>query len=149
MKKIIYLSLFLLLANLSNLKAQHNLKSEVIPTSLTEQPWANEAREETKNVCNGWYNYGHEMYLISGNTLPHYRNYLFPDSTVKANFSTGVDHVWKHSFGEVLDPTSTFYSCPVDIGDSYNLDSVGIWYRYYRFQHAAPDTLVVQFFLSN
>lgn len=99
------------------------------------------------NIVSDWYNYGDAIYDAGGD-VSYFRNFLFPDSTVLVDFSDGVGPVWKHSLGEVLDPSSPLF---VSNGQTatephipYTLDSIAIPYRYWRFQDANPDTLVVQ-----
>src|SRR5262245_43526803 len=48
-----------------------------------------------------WYNYGQAIYDIGGN-VSYFRNYLFPDSTVLFETTTGMAVVWKNSYGQVL-----------------------------------------------
>lgn len=94
-----------------------------------------------------WYNFGAEMSTDSGVTQSgFFRNNLFPDTTVKANFTGGIGAVWKHSFGQVFDPTSIYHDFPLTEQVSYTVDSIGLWYRYYRFQNTAEDTVVFQFY---
>ncbi len=102
---------------------------------------------EQKDVVGGWYNYG-QMLVDAGYNVDYFRNHLFPDSTVQIEFSSGFGSVWKHAIGEVFDPVAGNWGIagqiPIDIADPYTVDSVRIWYRYYRHQNAAPDTIKVQ-----
>ncbi|NRA11752.1 MAG: T9SS type A sorting domain-containing protein [Crocinitomicaceae bacterium] len=102
---------------------------------------------QQKDVVGGWYNYG-EMLFDAGYDVNYYRNYLFPDSTVQVEFSSGYGAVWKHGMGQTFDPTSDNWGIggiiPIDIADPYTVDSISIWYQYHRHQDLAPDTLKVQ-----
>lgn len=106
-----------------------------------------EGNDYSKDVVGGWYNYG-EMLLDAGYNVNYYRNHLFPDSTVQVEFSSGYGAVWKHAIGQVFDPVADNWGIagqvPIDVSDPYTVDSVRIWYRYYRHQNAAPDTIKVQ-----
>jgi hypothetical protein len=67
---------------------------------------------------------------------------------VQVEFSDGMGYVWKHSIGEVLDPSSILFDVngqvAVENTIPYTVDSVAIPYRYWRYQTAVADTLVVQ-----
>lgn len=98
-----------------------------------------------------WYNYGQTIFDQQGD-VSYFRNFLFPDSTVLVEFTTGMGSVWKHSLGQVLDPTApnfSFTNTQLPEYVPYTLDSIAIPYRYFRFQHGAPDTLVVQIYRNN
>ena len=100
-----------------------------------------------KDVYGGWYNFGSMIYDNLGGT-DYFRNHLFPDSSVQVEYSNGFGHVWKHSMGQVFDPADDNWATgsivPIDLTDPYTVDSVSIWYRYFRHQTAAPDTVRVQ-----
>ena len=100
-----------------------------------------------KSSFSGWYNYGSEIYSLGG-AVSYYRAPLFPDSTVLVEYSSGMGTVWHHSAGQVLDPVSEFHGFGNNIelnqDNYYTLDSVGFWYRYFRHQQGAPDTLIIQ-----
>lgn len=78
----------------------------------------------------------------------YFRNYLYPDSTVLVQFNNGMGPVWKHSFGQVLHPANSvwFSASGVSVADTalFTLDSVAIYYRYFRWNDSLPDTLVMQ-----
>lgn len=101
----------------------------------------------TKDVYGGWYNFGTMIYNSLGNTN-YYRNHLFPDSSVQVEYSSGYSSVWKHSMGQVFDPAADSWAIggtiPIDNSDPYTVDSIRVWYRYFRHQNANPDTLRVQ-----
>ncbi len=102
-----------------------------------------------KDVYGGWYNFGGMVYDNLGG-VDYYRNHLFPDSSVQVEFSNGFGHVWKHSMGQVFDPADDNWAIggiiPIDVTDAYTVDSIKIWYRYFRHQHQNPDTIRVQVF---
>ncbi|MFY0673486.1 MAG: T9SS type A sorting domain-containing protein [Bacteroidia bacterium] len=96
-----------------------------------------------------WMNYGRFMNNDVNAPGSYFRNYLYPDSTVQTNFSSGVGYVWKHSIGQVIDPYANVmadYSY-LNIGQwtSYSIDSIGIIYRYNRFNDVG-DYLMIQLF---
>lgn len=103
-----------------------------------------------KTATQGWYNYGRLVY-DQGGDVSYFRNNLFPDSTVQVEFSNGMGYVWKHSMGQVLDPVAGYWllNAPVlgaQSTDPYKVDSIAIWYRYFRHQTVAPDTLIIQLY---
>lgn len=105
-----------------------------------------EATSERSGGILEWYNYGEEMYGFGGD-VTYFRLFAWPDSTVQAEFNTGLGFVWKHSVGQVFDPFSAFFDVNHPVIDGpYGIDSVAIPYRYRRVQDDAPDTLVVQFY---
>ena len=98
-----------------------------------------------------WFNYFNELNQL-GVDISYFRNNLFPDSTVQIEFSSGLGFVWKHTVGQVLDPTSQFFlvdAPQLNTAAKYTLDTVAIPYRYRRFQQGYPDTLIVQIFADN
>lgn len=105
-----------------------------------------------KDVYGGWYNFGQMIYDAIGNSN-YYRNALFPDSSVQVEFSNGFGYVWKHSMGQVFDPADDNWAIggivPIDATDPYTVDSIRIWYRYFRHQTTNPDTLRVQVFTES
>ena len=105
---------------------------------------------DTRSQTSEWYNYGQSIYDLGGN-VSYFRNYLFPDSTVSFDVSGTMNAVWKHSLGQVLDPASSnfFNNTILDSTIAYSLDSVRFWYRYFRIQNGAPDTLVIQIYNHN
>lgn len=102
-----------------------------------------------KSTYENWFNYGEAIYNLGGN-VSYYRSTIFPDSTVQSEFSSGMGYVWQHSVGQVLDPTSPYYEIEnlvsFNADNHYTLDSVGIFYRYFRHQQSAPDTLIIQIY---
>lgn len=106
-------------------------------------------QNSTKEVYGGWYNFGNMIYDNLGG-VDYFRNHLFPDSSVQVEFSNGFGHVWKHSMGQVFDPADDNWAIggivPIDITDPYTVDSIRIWYRYFRHQSQNPDTIRVQVF---
>lgn len=102
-------------------------------------------------IISEWYNYGNMM-LSAGGDVDYYRNFLFPDSTVQVNFSSGMGPVWKHSLGQVFDPMAPMWNTgglvAIDSATPYSIDSIAIPYRYWRYQDAAPDTLVIQIYIE-
>ncbi|HLP10372.1 MAG TPA: T9SS type A sorting domain-containing protein [Flavobacteriales bacterium] len=104
---------------------------------------------QSRAVVSDWYNSGNTMYNLGG-SVSYFRNFLFPDSTVQVEFSSGMGYVWKHSLGHILDPTSTMFDAggqqSVGTINPYTVDSIGIPYRYWRPQNTNPDTLVIQIY---
>lgn len=93
-----------------------------------------------------WVNYGRTIYELGG-ARSYFRNYLYPDTGALVEFSGGYSTVWKHSFGEVLDPNSVWLrieNIKMDDTSKFRLDSVAINYRYFRWNDNVPDTLRIQ-----
>jgi hypothetical protein len=99
------------------------------------------------NIVSDWYNYGNTIFGAGGN-VSYFRNFMFPDSTVRVEFTSGMGYVWKHSIGEVFDPTSGQFDFNGQVSAPYTapytLDSIAIPYRYWRYQTSVSDTLVIQ-----
>lgn len=149
MKKILYTLLALFFA--FGLEAQQdvlNSRHQGIPEKMTEFNFQNSNKA---NQSSAWFNYMRELMNIVS-SMPYYRSYLFPDSTVRVNYSTGIGYVWNHSFGQVLDPTSNYFlleTQKISKSANYTLDSIALPYRYRRVQNAKPDTLIIQIFLHS
>lgn len=122
-----------------------------IPDVPSVYPKFNKTNHTRVNIVSDWYNYGQMIYNVGGD-VSYFRNFLFPDSTVKVEFSDGMGYVWKHSMGEVFDPSSYLFDLngqfTVETHIPYTLDSIAIPYRYWRFQNLAPDTVVVQVYME-
>ena len=130
------------------LKAQstQTIKGE-IPVEFERMPSSNST---SGGDVSYWFNYGEDIWEIAdaeGGDVSYFRNFLFPDSTVLVEFSDGLGSPWKHSLGQVFDPVGPLFSVlspEVNQFTPYTLDSIGFFYRYYRFQDSAPDTLIIQ-----
>jgi len=135
-------------ASLSN--AQTNNLQRGAEVSVPVERFNSQTPSPERTQTSEWYNYGQAIYDLGG-SVSYFRNYLFPDSTVVFEGSTGMAVVWKHSLGQVLDPTSFnfFNNTTLTSAMDYTLDSVRLWYRYFRFQSGAPDTLVIQIYKDN
>ena len=101
----------------------------------------------------GWYSYGWTMaesWIFNTN---YFRSHIFPDSTVQVEFSDGMGYVWMHGFGQVCDPTSGWfddgYTVTIEENEPYMVDSIRVWYRYFRNQFEAEDTLKIQFYTED
>lgn len=124
--------------------AQETLE-KTIPARSVNVSYSNRADEDTLSA---WLNYGRLIYDLQGDRS-YFRNYLYPDSTVVLEFSSGYGNVWKHSFGQVLDPSSIWFASEGNtLRDTtlYSLDSVAVRYRYFRWNDSITDTLVVQIY---
>ncbi|MGE0636768.1 MAG: T9SS type A sorting domain-containing protein [Bacteroidia bacterium] len=129
-------------------------RAQSIQTSKGEIPVEFERTPSPNSTSGGdvsyWFNYGEDIWEIAdaeGGDVSYFRNFLFPDSTVLVEFSDGLGSPWKHSLGQVFDPVGPLFSVlspEVNQFTDYTLDSIGFFYRYYRFQDSAPDTLIVQ-----
>ena len=100
------------------------------------------------NGFRAWYNYG-RMIDVVADDKSYFRNPLFPDSTVWVQFDNGYDRVSKHSLGQVFDPYAPIFSAnqmSLDSSMGYHLDSIGIYYRYFREIDSLPDILAVQIY---
>ncbi|MGB0403275.1 MAG: T9SS type A sorting domain-containing protein [Salibacteraceae bacterium] len=126
------------------IQAQETIESNYSP-NLINHSYSSRADSDTLSA---WLNYGRIIYDLQGDRS-YFRNYLYPDSTVVLEFSSGYSNVWKHSFGQVLDPKSVWFATEgISVKDTtlYSLDSVGVRYRYFRWNDSIPDTLVVQIY---
>lgn len=98
----------------------------------------------------GWYSYGYSLQENWGNDVNYYYTYVWPDSLTTVGYSNGPGRPWMHGLGQVFDPTSTWWDdgvlTPLTENEPYMVDSVRMWYRYFRIQEEAPDTLYFQFF---
>lgn len=95
-----------------------------------------------------WYNYGEIVHYESSNWTD-IRVDLFPEPDVLLDFGDFMGPVWRHSVGQVLDPKGWLFidnHPPINEFIPYRVDSIVFPYRYYRFQDAAPDTLLVQYY---
>ena len=139
------LSLFLsaIAFSQSPLNSQPNEKPEIFSRTVTPQ-------KSNRQFVSEWFNYGETISGMGGN-VNYYRNYLFPDSTVQVEFTGGFGSVWKHSYGQMCDPSSPNFinNTLIDANATYTLDSILVWYRYYRFQNQNPDTVVIQVYEDN
>jgi hypothetical protein len=109
-----------------------------------------------------WYNYGeacdvHNSGVNPGTGSTINPDFLFPDTTILANFGTTVGTPFIHYLGDVFDPKSSYYNttlyAPTSGGpavvvsktDSYTIDSVSVVIGYTRNTPAGiVDTLVVE-----
>lgn len=139
-----YLFSLIVLIIATSVFAQEAIEQSV-PLSSANSSYSNRADEDTLSA---WLNYGRLIYDLQGDRS-YFRNYLYPDSTVVLEFSSGYSNVWKHSFGQVLDPSSIWFASEGNtLKDTtlYSLDSVAVRYRYFRWNDSIPDTLVVQIY---
>ena len=107
-----------------------------------------------------WYNYGMTMDTILGGGLYSlHANWLFPDTTVIAEFGGGTYSTpWIHALGDLLDVSSVnFNDASVAAGELYmnktstfNVDSIGIYFVYDRhLADSIVDTLVFEVAVNN
>ncbi len=91
-----------------------------------------------------WYNYADEAFSIAGGD--NFFTILFPDTTVLFEYGNGYGPPNFQSMGQSFDPKGAFWISKtekIDSNDSYHIDSIAIPYRYYRYQTANADTLVI------
>lgn len=116
---------------------------------LSEKDFNHYIANKKDGDANKWMNYGRFMNNDVNAPGSYFRNYLYPDSTVQTNFSSGLGYVWKHSIGQVIDPYAKIYSdySYLKIGQwtTYTIDSIGIIYRYNRFNDVG-DYLMLQIY---
>lgn len=131
--------------------AQVSEKESMLETGAkADRPTYNKAlRTGAGDSVAVWLNYFETIGSRGGLPSSYFRNFLYPDSTVKANFTNSVGHIWKHSFGQVLHPNLDIwgeYNGP-EIGrfSPYRIDSITIYYRYFRFNDV-EDKLVIQYY---
>jgi len=112
-----------------------------------------ERSSNNQKVLSAWFNYGQTIY-DQGGSVDYFRYHMFPDTTVMVEFSNGMGPVWVHGVGQVLDPYSAYWALSGNGGpllntEIYTVDSIRIWYRYFRYQNANPDTLHIQMYKHN
>jgi len=164
MKKLLLLgtSLFLSCVTFAQQRA-HGLTDGPAPTidlsskgPMTAVHPSNVATKKTRGGSR-WYNQAAAISSTSNNLFDgtHYRvNYLWQDSTMKANYGGTQSPIWIKSIAQVLDPSTDIFNDPAmfagEIGVSngtgtFTVDSVGITCAYTR-SAAKPtvvDTLIV------
>ncbi len=107
-----------------------------------------------------WYNYGEAVDAQVSGTYPGTTayaelNYLFPDTTILANFGGTYGGPWIHFLGDVLDPTSSYFNDHtvltgvtgpvVTSSTAYNIDSVQVAVYYVRNTSAAiTDSMIIE-----
>jgi len=100
------------------------------------------------------YNYGQAMDQLLQGAGQYNANFIFPDSTMQVNYSTGLGGTWIHKLADVFDPTAapfndvTYYPGELQLNktSSYTLDSI-YFDGYYIRGHKTPtavDTLIVE-----
>lgn len=107
-----------------------------------------------------WVNYGEAKDVLNPGVASFGDTYLFPDSTVKAEFGDGsggttLDYTWIHSVGNVLDVKSQVYKDAYNMDwnkhVAYTVDSMSILYGYIRNHPDANivDTLIVYLYSNS
>ncbi|RLD41912.1 MAG: hypothetical protein DRI86_12575 [Bacteroidetes bacterium] len=142
-------------ANAQNFKMGPKLsvsqaKVEAIRTAAKKQA------SNSKAINSQWYNYALCMDSLIGDIGSLSGNYLFPDTTIRANFAGTADATpWVHSLACILDPkSSTVFRQDgiqmIDMNTPYTLDSVSFYCSYIRNTEASiVDTLVFEFLTTN
>ncbi|MBU0486800.1 MAG: T9SS type A sorting domain-containing protein [Bacteroidetes bacterium] len=100
-----------------------------------------------------WYNYGFTMYDVLAKPDIYWQlNYLFPDSTILADFGGTFAPPWIHNIGDVLDVSSDMFNeaslypgqLKLTSASTFSVDSIEIWFLYMRnLPDSIVDTLVV------
>jgi len=162
---IAFILSFQLFAQLPLQAVQHDESKEIIfdiesPVHQYQQP------SNTKSWISRWYNYGETMEAFLGVTSPLYGNFLFPDSTILVNYTSGYGSPWIHKVADVLDVTSVMFNNPqlhpnaltIDASTKYRLDSIHFHCKYSRninltnvvdtllFEISVNDNLLPSFF---
>ncbi len=125
----------------------------VLSLGVSSQEVAPNILNENEKVQNGtslraWYNYA-KLISEEAEERSHFSTPIFPDTTVWLEFDNGYDKVAKHSVGQVIDPYAPLFErkeLNLDSSRSYHLDSLAIYYRYFRHIDSLPDLLVVQLY---
>jgi hypothetical protein len=146
MKKIYLVTLTLIFA--FGAIAQHHEKTTTdSERQLSQKDFNHYIANKKDGDASKWMNYGRFMNNDVNAPGSYFRNFLYPDSTVQTNFSSGIGYIWKHSIGQVVDPYADVFSdySYLEIGQwtTYTIDSVGIIYRYNRFNDVG-DYLMIQ-----
>jgi hypothetical protein len=142
-----FLLLTALCALVFNLHAQLNIIPDVsqdkTPAGINlpqQSPVHYDAASTNKSWLSRWYNYGETMELYHGVQSPWYGNFLFPDSTILVNYTSGYGSPWIHKLGDVLDVTSVMFNdatlhpnaLTIDATTKYRLDSIHFHCMYDR-----------------
>lgn len=149
MKSILpFAALYLcLLAQMPAMAQDQGGENEDFPTLSIRPQYGVQVNRVDTDTLSAWLNQAAVLSDQSSQNS-YFRNYLYPDSTVDVIFTTGVGPVWKHSFGQVLHPANSlwhgFNGVFMDNNEAYSLDSVALYYRYFRWNDVAPDTLLMQ-----
>lgn len=113
--------------------------------------FVSERNAANKALTSRWYNAAFTIDNLVGDIGTSAANFIFPDSTLLVNYSTGLGAPWIHSVAEVCDPQSSWYdsSDPAVLSikswDNYTIDSIGFYGFYTRNTvSTTPDTLVIQ-----
>lgn len=125
----------------------HQIKPDVQETNRQKEPRTGIASSAA--LVSEWFNYGDLLYLTQDPPPEDVRVDLFPDSTVLIDYGDYMDNPWRHSVGQVIDPTAQLFAenyTPINEFTPYHVDSIAFPYRYFRFQDAAPDTLLIQYY---
>jgi hypothetical protein len=166
MKKIVTLILTglmcgSLLAQQGNLKLVSPIGTGLGPTFPMHATKFIPHAKGVTSIGSRWFNYGEACDVHNSGTNPGTLstinpNYLFPDTTIKANFGTAVGTPFIHYLADVFDPKSSYFNDPlytdpaspaivISKTDSYTIDSVQIAINYSRSTAAGiTDTLIVE-----
>ncbi len=111
----------------------------------------NKQGQHTASTDEYWINWGDTRDLIFGSTAVAYGSYLFPDSTVLAEYGSNTwAYVDIHSAMDVLDVKSDDWLAKPGFSwnqfSSYTVDSLALWYVYNRTNPNASvvDTVIVK-----
>ena len=148
MKKITLFSLaFLTAATFTWAQEELPEQGQEIGTAVTKG--VRQHSESKAMLKTEWFNFWNELSL-QGLDLSQFRSALFPDSAVLyRNGPTNFDYVFKHSYGQSLDPTSIDFFTKIDPVSDYTVDRIALRYMYMRPQAGPGDTLHIAIFTEN
>jgi hypothetical protein len=163
MKKM-YTLLFALSIIVCSVYAQQSTPENLNRQSLTAPKSTNtifgfKEKNVERSATSRWYNYGEAADAMLGGGVGNgpselRGNFLFPDSTILVNYSSGPGATWVHNLADVLDVKSTLFNDPtiypgelnLTASDPYRLDSIGVWFLYDRnLSSSIIDTLVIEY----
>lgn len=154
MKKI-YLSILSLVfvmaavaQNTVNFPSNKVLNSNISKHVIKHNP------SQAKSTNSRWYCYGETMDMVVGDVGELNANILFPDSTIRVQYSDGLGGAWIHKLGEVFDPSCNYFNDPAYHNEelslpktsSYTLDSLEFLCFYMRGTKypTAVDTMLIE-----
>lgn len=142
---------------------QSNVETNIYPTvptaKNTQGIFGFKEANVLRSATSRWYNYGEAADALLGGGIGQgpsvlRGNFLFPDSTILVNYSTGPGSTWIHNIADVLDIKSDLFNNSsiypgqlfLSASNPYRLDSIGVWFIYERnLSPSIVDTLQIEY----
>ncbi len=144
MKRLILFALSVVFVGVG-VHAQTSMEEVTLDKSKLNVEKIHQFKKSNKAAISGWYNFPNEVTQFGGNSTGFFF-YTFPDSNVIFEYTSGdMGPANYASVSQVFDPTSplwAFDASPIHKADSFMLDSIRLYFRYFRdAQNPNPDTL--------